>query len=123
MPLPSRQHAAILGGLTIAAVAVAGYLFWMPSSGWSTADRTSFIESCNRNCRSAPGVTPDRYPLCDKACTCAADEGEKIASGRELAEIEEAHKAGTASSEQNEKMQRITKAGLACIAGALRQMK
>ncbi len=109
----------------IAVMAIAGYLLWTrePSSGWSRAERASFIEGCTKNCRGAPGVGPDRYPLCDKACSCSADEGEKIASGKELAEIEVAHKAGTTTNEQNEKLQRITKAGLACIADALRQMK
>ncbi len=80
-----------------------------PPGHWPAGERTAFIKSCVDKCRASPGVTPDRYPVCDRACGCAADEGEKTMSVDEMIAI---YKSGKA--DQNEKLKRITQAGIAC---------
>jgi len=84
------------------------------SGAWPESQRKNFIDACVDSCRKAPGVTSARYPLCDQACKCAADEGERLVPGTELAAIYLAHQTGTASAEQKEKMQKLGDAGLAC---------
>ena len=83
--------------------------------GWPASERKAFIDSCVRSCRSSPGVTADRYPLCDKACTCSADEAEKMVSAEELVEIYKAMQGGTASKDQNDKVEKMKAAGIACV--------
>jgi hypothetical protein len=83
---------------------------------WPASDRAAFIDSCVKSCRAAPGVTPDRHPLCDQACTCGADEAEKIVTGQELVEIYNAVQSGKATKEQNDKLERMKAAGVACAA-------
>jgi hypothetical protein len=110
---------SLLGGI---AVLVAIVLVAIPRQGgkdaapgrWTESERTSFIESCVKSCRNSPGVTPDRYPLCDKACTCTADEGEKIIGSAELVAIYLGDKTGLASDDQKAKLQKLKDIGLAC---------
>src|SRR5258707_782261 len=92
----TRLLAAIIGGLAVIAL-IAGVAITVQrgqdaqSSGepgrWPAAERTSFIDSCVKSCRAAPGVTPARYPVCDQACRCSADEAEKIVTSQELVEM------------------------------------
>jgi hypothetical protein len=83
---------------------------------WPEAERKSFIDACVVNCRKAPGVTAERYGLCDQACTCAADEGEKVVSSDDLGEIYLAQQSGKATGEQNQKLEKLKSLGLACAA-------
>jgi hypothetical protein len=85
-----------------------------PSGRWPAPERAAFIDACVQKCRAAPGVTPDRYPLCDQACKCAADEAEKVVPGQELGEIYRAMQGGKATPEQNDKIERMKAAGIAC---------
>jgi hypothetical protein len=116
--------AAIVGGLVVIALLVgigiavhrgqdasspSQALTDTPPGHWPPGERTAFIKSCVDKCRAAPGVTPERYPVCDRACACAADEGEKIMTVEEMIAV---YKSGKA--EQNEKLKRITQAGIAC---------
>ena len=116
-----RRRNTLLGGLGIvvlvALVTAAAYLLvpTQPPGPWPKEQRDAFIDSCNQKCRSSPGVTPDRYALCDKACTCGADEAERTVSSAELARIVMAQKVGMTSKEQDAKLQRIAAAGLACV--------
>jgi hypothetical protein len=111
--------AALLGGVALL-VAVAGW--WFIAAGhsndgasWSSSDRAGFIRSCIEECRKSPGVTEDKYPLCDRACTCGADEGEKIMTAGELAAVAQALASGKATAEQSAKMDRIKAAGMSCV--------
>jgi hypothetical protein len=124
MSSKTRSGNTILGGLglfgLVAIVAIAAYFIdsKAPSSRWSKEQRDAFIETCSKKCKSSPDVTPDRHALCDKGCSCAADEAEKIASSLELAQYYLAEKAGLASNEQKQKMQKIGQAGAACLGEA-----
>jgi hypothetical protein len=128
MPISARSR-AVLAGLAIAgllaAVTLAVHLMkpGQSSARWPEAQRSSFIDACNKNCRSAPGVTPDRYPLCDKACLCAVEEGEKVLSGEDLTQIYLAQTGGKPTEEQKEKVRKLTRISLACVAEALRDRK
>lgn len=121
MSRQTRLIAAVLGGAAVLALVVA----WLMIGGghgdktsWSSSQRKSFMTSCVKECRATPGVTPDRYPICDVACTCAADEGEKIMTADELDTADQAVHAGTASPGQKEKMNRLAEAGRRCVTGA-----
>lgn len=123
MALSTRSQVAVAGLVIV--VVVAGlslgfeFLHSRPSTTpghWPAEQKAAFIESCNTKCKAAPGVTPDRYPLCEKVCTCSADEGEKILSDADLSEIYAAQQSGKMSLEQNEKMQKLTKVAQACTA-------
>jgi len=122
MSSSTRWLAAILGGAAIVALIV-GAIIWHrgqeprisePADGWPEKERAAFIDSCVKSCRAAPGVTPDRYPLCDQACKCGADEGEKIVNGQELVEIYRAMQSGKPTKEQNDKLEKMKAAGVAC---------
>jgi hypothetical protein len=117
MSRQTRFIAALLGGLAVL-VLVAVWLMMADapngSTSWPPAARKSFIASCVEKCRASPGVTEARYPLCDSACACAADEGEKIMTGDELGAAALAISGGTASAEQNDKMNRIKAVAMAC---------
>jgi hypothetical protein len=132
-----RLVAAILGGLVAIALLVgigitvhrAGpdsaqpsrpLVDGQPSDRWSEGQRAAFIDACVRSCRASPGVTPDRYPLCDQACKCGADEGEKIVTGQELVEIYKTMQSGKPTKEQNDKFERMKAAGIACAAQSSR---
>jgi hypothetical protein len=116
---------AIFGGLALIAL-IAGIAITLhreqdaqPSGqpgGWPAQERTAFIDSCVKSCRAAPGVTPAQYPLCDQACKCGADEAEKIVTGQELVEIYKAMQSGKPTKEQNDKLERMKAAGVACAA-------
>jgi hypothetical protein len=116
----TRLIAALLGGAAVLAAAA-----WLVIAGdrnegtsWAASDRTAFMTSCVEQCRKAPGVTEAQYPRCDTACACAADEGEKTMTARELGSAALAISSGTASDEQKKKMDRVTAAGLSCVSAA-----
>ena len=116
--------AATVGGAAALVVAIAVVVAIMyrdqsaPLGRWQPEQRTAFIESCVKSCRIQPGVTPAKYPLCDQACTCAADEGEKLLSNQELVELYLAEKSGKSSIGDSAKMQKVKDAGIACAARA-----
>jgi hypothetical protein len=118
----SRSTAFLLSALAGAAICVAVVLAFVTlpgrpessSGAWPATQRANFIEACVESCRKAPGVTPDRFSLCDQSCKCAADEGEKLLPGGELTEIYLAYQKGNASPEQGEKLRKLQDAGLAC---------
>jgi hypothetical protein len=84
---------------------------------WPAAERTAFIDSCVKSCRASPGVTADHYPLCDQACKCGADEAEKTVAAEELMEIYKAMQSGNATKDQNDKLEKMKAAGIACAKG------
>jgi len=120
---------AIIVGAVVAIAAVAGvatYLLRGQETGppgplatpgqWPVSERRAFIDSCVKSCRSSPGVTADRYPLCDQACNCGADEAEKLVRAEELVELYKAMEAKKTSTEQNDKLEKMKAAGVACAA-------
>lgn len=120
MTSPMRSF-VIVGG--IAFVIAAAISFWltmernrMDGPGWPPAERAAFLRSCVEKCRAAPGMTADKYPLCDSACGCAADEGEKTMTLRDMSQAAEAISSGNASPEQTAKMERLKAAGARCAA-------
>ena len=113
----TRLIAILLGGSALLIMIAV----WLVMSGdrtdgtsWPPSDRAAFMRSCIEKCRASPGVTEARYPLCDSACACAADEGEKVMSASELASAAQAITSGNASAEQTAKMERLKAAGLTC---------
>ncbi len=109
----------------VVAAAVAGWLAMSSGkkpdeagTGWPPTSRAAFVGNCIEQCRKSPGVTPDKYPLCDRACTCSADEGEKIMTAPELDSIAQAVAKGTATAEQTAKMERLKAAGMSCVMGS-----
>src|SRR5471030_1889746 len=123
----TRLIAALLGGAAIL-IAVAVWLV-MPSDGkdggtsWPPSERAAFMRSCVEECRKSPGVTEDKYPLFDRACTCSADEGEKVMSVQELWSTATSISSGSASVEQTAKMERVKAAGLSCAMRAVQEKK
>jgi len=119
----------MLGALAIAglvAVVVAIVYFAGRGGGpgaWPQEQRSSFVDACNKNCRSSPGVTPERYPLCDKACACALEEAEKVLSSREMVQIYLAQQSGTLTEAQKATMQKIATTGVACATRTLGEKK
>ena len=116
----TRLLAAVLGGVAVIAL-IAGAVFMLRNQTtssepgrWPSADRTAFFDSCVKSCRNSPGVTPDRYPVCDHACKCSADEAEKMVTAPELVELYKGLQSGKATKEQNDKLEMIKAAGLAC---------
>jgi hypothetical protein len=109
----------------IAVVSIAAYFIEPKQSSdhWPKEHRNAFIEACNKKCKASPGVTPDRYALCDKGCLCSADEAEKIMTSAELVQYYLAEKAGLVSSEQKKKVQKIGEAGVACLGEAVAPKK
>jgi len=88
---------------------------------WPAAERTAFIDSCVKSCRASPGVTADRYPLCDQACKCGADEAEKMVAAEELMDIYKAVQSGKATADQNDKLEKMKAAGIACATQGAKQ--
>jgi hypothetical protein len=123
-----RLVAAIVAGLVVIALVVGIGIFvnrGQDASGPGTplADgtpwpRAAFIRSCTDACRKAPGMTDDKYPICDTACACAADEAVKIMSYQELVSAEQALGSGAASPEQTAKIKQIQAAGARCTGAA-----
>lgn len=115
---------AIAGG--VAFVAAAAVAFWLTmagnhsgttTAGWPPAERAAFMRNCVEQCRAAPGVTADKYSICDRACTCAADEGEKTMTVQDLGRAAQAITDNNASAEQTAMMDRLKAAGARCAAG------
>ena len=114
------------GGAVVVAAAVA---FWLTMSGnmagtrtgpaeWPPAERAAFMRSCQQECQNSPGVTPEKYPLCERACTCAADEAEKTMNMAQLSDAAQAVGSGKASPEQTALLERLKSAGARCAAGS-----
>src|SRR5258708_5177894 len=93
--------AALLGGAVLL-IAAAVWLV-MPGdrkdggTSWPPSERAAFLRSCVEECRKSPGVTEDKYPLCDRTCACSADEGEKVMSVQELRSTAQSISSGSAS--------------------------
>ena len=116
---PQTRLIAIAGGAAfVVAAAVALWFTMADRTVWSPETRADFMRHCTDSCRKAPGVTEDKYPLCDRICTCDVDESEKTMSPRALALAEKAVGDGTATTEQTEKINRIIAAGKRCAAEA-----
>jgi hypothetical protein len=121
----TRLLAVVIGAVVVIA-AIAGVAIYLQrgqeapsadaSGRWPAQERTAFIDACVKSCRAAPGVTPARYPLCDQACKCGADEAEKIVTGQELVEVYKAMQSGKPTKEQSDKLERMKAAGVACAA-------
>ncbi len=117
----TRWIAALLGGVAVLAI-VGIWLTWSgnrqeaASASWPPAVRGAFMRSCIEQCQKSPGVNADKYPLCDQACACAADEGEKIMTNQELDATAQAMSTASASPEQTAKMDRLKAAGARCVA-------
>jgi hypothetical protein len=117
----TRLIAAIVGGLAVI-VLIAGAIFMLSNQGtapsepgrWPPAERTAFIDSCVKSCRNSPGVTPARYPICDQACKCSADEAEKMVTPQELVELYKGMQSGKPTKEQTDKLEKMKAAGVAC---------
>ena len=122
----SRLIAALLGGAAIL-IAVAVWLVMASDrkdgTSWPPSDRAAFMRSCVEECRKSPGVTEDKYPLCDRACACSADEAEKSMSVQELGSTAQAISGGSASAEQLAKMEKMKAAGLSCAMQAAQEKK
>ena len=104
---------AIIVGAVVVIAAIAGVAIYLQRGqetgppgplvtpgGWPASERAAFINSCVDKCRAAPGVTPERYPMCDRACKCAADEAEKTMTVEEMASAAQAISSGKASAAQ-----------------------
>jgi hypothetical protein len=117
----TRLLAAIVGGVAVIAL-IAGAVFMLRNQDtmssepgrWPPAERTAFIDSCVKSCRNSPGVTPARYPICDQACKCSADEAEKMVTPQELVELYKGMQSGKPTKEQTDKLERMKAAGVAC---------
>jgi hypothetical protein len=121
MTSQTRLFAGLLAGAAVLAMVVA----WLvtagnrsEATGWPPSERAAFMRNCVEQCRKSPGVTEEKYPLCDRACTCSADEGEKIMTASELEGIAQAISKGIASVEQTAKMNRLKAAGMSCAAAS-----
>ena len=118
----TRLLAGFFGGVAVVALIAGAVVMLLKQSApsepgrWPTADRTAFIDSCIKSCRNSPGVTPDRYPVCDHACKCSADEAEKMVTAPELVELYKSIQGGKATKEQSDKLERMKAAGVACAA-------
>ena len=121
----TRLTVAILGGLAVLAIGAIWFASRTFTSGtsWPSSARAAFIENCVNECRAAPGVTPAKYPFCDSACTCSADESEKIVSVTDLEEIGLAMKKGTTSDAQIETFNRVKATGMSCATRAAKEQK
>lgn len=123
----TRLIAALLAGAALL-IAVAVWLV-MPGDrkdggmSWPPSERAAFMRSCVEECRKSPGVTEDKYPLCDRACTCSADEGEKVMTVQELGQTATSISGGSASPEQIAKMDRVKAAGMRCVMQAAQEKK
>jgi hypothetical protein len=116
----TRLIALLLGGAAILVLAVLWFAIaaeHKEGTSWSASERADFMRSCVEQCRASAGMTQDRYPLCDSACSCAADEGERTTTVQELAVAVQAITSGKASTEQTAMMDRLKAAGLRCATG------
>jgi hypothetical protein len=85
------------------------------ATGWRPSEIAAFLNNCIEQCRGAPGVTPERRPLCDNACKCAADEARKVMTARELDAAAQAVNNNTATEKQKTAMAQLQQAGLRCV--------
>jgi hypothetical protein len=117
----TRLTVLLLGGAAVLIAIVVWFVMArdqpQAGAGWPPSERAAFMRSCVEQCRTSPGVTADKYPLCDTACTCAADEGEKTMGVRELTAAAQAINDRSATPEQTARMDRLKAAGMRCIAG------
>ena len=57
---------------------------------WTKDQRARFVGSCVEGCQSTPNLSDKARTACPKACTCLADQGEKMMTP---ADFDEADKA------------------------------
>jgi hypothetical protein len=116
---PQTRLIAIVGGVAFVVAAAVAFWFTMAGNradGWPASERAAFMRNCVEQCRLSPGMTEARYPVCDTACTCAANEGEKNFTVAELGAAAQATISGNATPEQTAKMERLKAAGMNCAA-------
>jgi hypothetical protein len=85
--------------------------FVLPASAeWTKDQRTRFLGSCIEGCQSTPDLSAAGRAACPKACTCLADQGEKMMTP---ADFDEADKAA-AEDKMTPKMEALAKHFPAC---------
>ena len=82
---------------------------------WTKDQRTRFVGSCVEGCQSTPNMSDSGKAACSKACTCLADQGEKMMTP---ADFDEADKAA-AQDKTTPKMDALAKHFPACAKQAL----
>ena len=87
------------------------------SADWTKDQRTRFVASCVEGCQSTPDLSDAGKAACPKACTCLADQGEKMMTP---ADYDEADKAA-ADEKMTPKMEALGKYFPACAKQALGQ--
>ena len=124
------QRSRLIAALAAGASLLVAIGVWLVMAGdrkdgtsWPASERAAFMRSCVEECRKSPGVTEDKYPLCDRACACSADEGEKVMSVQELGLTAQSISSGSASAEQTAKMERVKAAGMRCAMQAAPEKK
>ena len=125
------RRSQLIAALTAGASLLVAIGVWLVMAGdrkdggtsWPPSERAAFMRSCVEECRKSPGVTEDKYPLCDRACACSADEGEKVMSVQELGRTAQSISGGSASAEQIAKMERVKAAGMRCAMQAAPETK
>jgi len=124
MTSQTRTVLLVVAGLVVLA-AVATWLSLRGHQGnaWPAEAKAAFVKNCVEKCRAAPGMTEDKYAYCDSACTCSADESEKVVSIAELEEIGLAMKTGKTAPSQTETLNRVKGAAAVCTARAAKEQK
>ena len=64
------------------------------SANWTRAQRTHFLDQCIASCQATPNLPEARRGVCDKTCSCVADEAETQVTPADMDAIEEAAAAG-----------------------------
>jgi hypothetical protein len=85
------------------------------SAEWTKDQRARFIGSCVEGCQSTPNMSDAGKAACSKACSCLADQGEKMMTP---ADDDEADKAAAAD-KTTAKMDALAKHFPACTKQAL----
>jgi hypothetical protein len=80
------------------------------SAEWTKDQRTRFLSSCGEGCQSTPDLSAAGRAACRTACTCLADQGEKMMTP---ADFDEADKAA-AENKTTAKMEELSKHFAVC---------
>ena len=73
------------------------------SANWTRAQRTHFLDQCIASCQATPNMPEARRGVCDKTCSCVADQAETQVTPAEMYALDEAAAAGRTT----ETMQKI----------------
>ena len=73
------------------------------SANWTRAQRTHFLDQCIASCQATPNMPEARRGVCDKTCSCVADEAETQVTPADMDALDEAAAAGRTT----ETMQKI----------------